>query len=212
MSDCERVTALIDEYVEGRLATEATLTVERHLQTCAMCQREVDDLHALLRRLKTLPRSIDPPATVWRAIGSRLDAEMVRPLAGRLSRWQPYQLAVAALLLVAITAGSTALLMRHGIASGVAADGAVLTGGQFEAVEAGYVTAARDLEAAYRGMRDEMRPEVRALVERNLAVIDAAIAETRAALMGNQPAPDLERLLWASYRTKLDLLGRATRL
>ena len=51
-----------------------------------------------------------------------------------------------------------------------------------------------------------------AVLERNLALIDAAIVEARAALEADPANADLRALLWGAHRQKLDLLDRATRL
>ena len=54
-----------------------------------------------------------------------------------------------------------------------------------------------------------MAPETRAIVERNLAVIDAALRESREALAKDPHNHALEELLLSAYRQKIDWLKRA---
>ena len=75
-----------------------------------------------------------------------------------------------------------------------------------------YVLAAEDLERVLAEGRDKLSPATVAVLERNLALIDAAIAEARAALEADPANADLRALLWGAHRQKLDLLDRATRL
>jgi hypothetical protein len=79
-------------------------------------------------------------------------------------------------------------------------------------VEGDYARAASDLRAALDARRGTLRPETIAQVERSLAIIDAAIAEARAALLRDPANQLLAEMLAAGYGRKLDLLRRATEL
>ena len=72
--------------------------------------------------------------------------------------------------------------------------------------------AAEDLERVLAEGRGRLAPATVAVLERNLALIDAAIVEARAALEADPANADLRALLWGAHRQKLDLLDRATRL
>ena len=74
------------------------------------------------------------------------------------------------------------------------------------------MNASAELMRALDAERAHLAPATVATLERNLAVIDAAIAESRAALAGDPGNRDLAALLWASYRQKVALLQQATRL
>jgi hypothetical protein len=75
-----------------------------------------------------------------------------------------------------------------------------------------YVLAAEDLERVLQEGRDRLSPATIEVIERNLALIDAAIAEAREALRADPANADLRALLWGAHRQKLDLLDRAMRL
>jgi hypothetical protein len=76
-------------------------------------------LRALLDAAARLPKTIDPPADAWQAIGDRITAARpvnvgtpVAPAAARWSRSMPWRLAAAAAVLIAVSSGATALLWR----------------------------------------------------------------------------------------------------
>jgi anti-sigma factor RsiW len=204
MNECERFADRIDEYVDGALAEQDRAAIEGHLATCASCRDELKAVRALVAEARHLPKARTPPPDVWAGIDRTLDS-----LEGRARRrrqaFRVALLAAAAVVLVATSAAVTAVLLRPPAAPAAALASA-------SATEAEMAAAVEDLEAAFRRVRDRMRPDARAVVERNLAVIDAAIRETRAALATVGGDPNLERLLLVSYRAKLDLLDRATRI
>ena len=198
--NCDAARDLIDPFLDGTLGAAGRRELEEHLASCSACRDAMDDAGALRAPTAVLARSIEPPHDLWPAINRRLTRRAARP------RWRLAALAAAAALL--LMAGSSALtlwLVRdHGAPQ--AASGAT------PAIEAGYVTATADLMRALDAERGRLAPATVATLERNLAVIDAAIAESRAALAADPGNRDLEALLWASYRQKVALLQQASRL
>ena len=79
-------------------------------------------------------------------------------------------------------------------------------------MQADFERATDELSGILAVERGRLRPETVALLERNLAVIDAAIAESRAALARDPANADLRRLLAAASRHKVELLEWATRV
>jgi hypothetical protein len=68
-----------------------------------------------------------------------------------------------------------------------------------------------ELSALLAGQRDKMQPETIAKVERNLAIIDGAIAEIRQALAEDPGNEALRQLLKASYGQKSALVRQVSR-
>ena len=134
-------------------------------------------------------------------------------------------LAAAAAVLVAVTAGATLWLAGGtdggsdpadaGVASARAGDSAarasqVLVG--VDRVQAGYRPMVDRLSALLESRSGRLPPETRQVVERNLRIIDAAIAEAESALAEHPASPELIRALDRSYERKIDLLRRSARL
>jgi hypothetical protein len=158
-----------------------------------------------LEGVGALPRSIEPPHDLWPAIETRL--------APRRTSWRPWLALAAAVLLVVASSAITALVLRR--AEGPAGRVPVATNPAPTAhlvAEAGYARAAEELGRALAERRDRLHPETVRTLERNLAIIDRAIAESRAALAADPGDPDLEAILLASWDRKLTLLRQAADL
>jgi len=80
------------------------------------------------------------------------------------------------------------------------------------AVDRNYMGAIRDLRATLDEERGKLSPATAQSVERSLRVIDAAIAEARAALAADPANQALADILAAHYERQVDLLQRATQL
>ena len=208
---CDQFDQWLDAYLDGGLTAAQQGSMDAHLAECAACRTHAGEMRTVLAAATSLPRSVAPPRDLWPDIAARLPARRpvaaVRPAAW--ARWAP--LAAAALVLVTVTATLTYRLSRpRGPDPVVAvAEPAPLVG---FAADREYVLAAADLERVLAEGRAHLAPATVAIIEQNLAVIDAAIAEARAALAADPANADLRALLWGAHRQKLDLLDRATRL
>jgi hypothetical protein len=80
-------------------------------------------------------------------------------------------------------------------------------GNKFVPGEETYVRAVASLEKMIEVGGDRaLRPNVRADYERNLAVVDRAIKETRRAALRNPKDQDASAYLFSSYQTKIDMM------
>ena len=137
------------------------------------------------------------------------------------------QLLAAGIALVVLSAGGAWVALSPGAAdatAGTPADGRIVgaapsgpgAGVTTEVVpvtfSAAYVTAVSELETAFEEQRELLDPETIRVVERNLAIIDAAIAEARAALEEDPASGFLNTHLANAMRRKVDLLRQATRI
>ena len=151
-------------------------------------------------RVAGLRRSIEPPRDLWPDIRGRIAP----------SPWRRRAYAIAAALALVIGSSAvTMLLMRSGerVPAPQVAD---IPAPRF--LEAEYVSQTESLSELLERQRDQLAPETIATLERNLAIIDAAIADSRAALAADPSNPELETLLRAGYEQKVALLERAARL
>jgi len=199
-----------------------------------MNSEEHDEIMALAAEL---PKEIQPDrdllpeisALAWRQPELRVvPGAPDRP--GFVRALYPYrtQLAAAAVVLVALTAALTGVLLRGPAASDVAeapvvavqpagapaAEEVAASGSlaRYEAVEASYAVVIDQLTRALDSHRAELAPEIVQLIESNLAVIDQALAESIAALEGSPGNPALRRAVSAAYEQKVGLLRQASAL
>jgi len=92
------------------------------------------------------------------------------------------------------------------------AAGAVITGSPVAMVEGAYQSAVRDLERVLALGRGRLDTATVRVLEQNLRIIDAAIAESQRALVADPASPYLNAHLANTMRRKLELLRQASRL
>lgn len=223
--------------------TSDTGHVAAHVAACAACQATVASIQALSRDAAMLERTATPPPALWGDISASIAAGGVsrvpdaRTLSARRTaadtppvpptrtyQLSPRLLAAAALVLMALTSGVTAFLMRAretgpasvasasraGTTAGVVPGGAPALPASFAATESAFLVDLAVLHAAFVAQRSTLAPSTVAVVERSLATIDAAIAEARAALVADPANQSLAELLSTTYQHKVELLRRAT--
>ena len=73
--------------------------------------------------------------------------------------------------------------------------------------ERSYLQAIARLDTTIKSNQKAMRPALQVEYERNLAVVDRAIAATRSAAKSNPNDPDAADFMFAAYQSKVDLLN-----
>jgi len=73
--------------------------------------------------------------------------------------------------------------------------------------ERSYLETIARLDSTINSDKKDMRPSLRVEYERNLAVVDRAIAATRSAAKSNPHDPDAADFMFAAYQSKVDLLN-----
>lgn len=189
----------LNEYVDGTLAARDRASVEVHLAECAACRTAVAELRALVAGAAALPNRIEPGRDLWATI----DARIVQRATYNVQRafWRG-ALAAAAVLVIAL---ALYRLLPPSTGPGRPGPGWV-------AVQADFDRATEELSRILAVERERLRPETVALLERNLAVMDAAIAESRAALARDPANSELRRFFAAASRQKVELLQWAARV
>jgi len=94
MTTCDKVRPRLTAYLDGELADDRGSAVRGHLRECPACRRVASD-EAELRDGLRLLEPVDPPASLWAGIQSRLAAAEVadarlpvwRRAAARWTRW-----------------------------------------------------------------------------------------------------------------------------
>jgi hypothetical protein len=197
---CAEFRARMDGFVTGVLAPAESAAFEAHLEHCRACEEWLAREEPVPAGASALPRSIAPASDLWPGIRQRID----RPARsiGRITvpRWA---LAAAAMGLVALSSGVTAALLRSPDAAPAVVRGV-------NALEAQYAEASRDLSRLLEDARATLAPETMTVIEKNLAIIDAALGEAREALSRDPGNEALGQMVVVAWRQKVDLLRRAT--
>jgi hypothetical protein len=211
---CDAVAEVLSDYLEETVDASATSAVDEHLESCAGCA-------ALLRELKQIAAEssvladVAPERDLWPGILSRIEAPVVsietasfRPARVRTPVWLS-----AAAALVVVTAGVTYLVTTHlsgsaGVALGppTAVSELRLAADAPSAPELAYVPEIARLRDIVSSRRAELDSATVAVIERNLAIIDEAIAESKAALARDPASLFLSDQLMNSLGKKVELL------
>jgi hypothetical protein len=220
---CHEMDEYLDDWVDETLSEARKREVGAHLAVCADCQRQERRLRSLLTHAAALPRSMSPPRDLWPGVAERIGRRRRWSWAG-LGTWQP-ALAAAAIVVIALVA---VLLARPSPSRvrPVVVHGPELTGGEasrphpaalemdpgLAAMEQDYQAAANALLEALVEQKDGLEPGTLESVQRNLAVIDEALAEVHRALEKDPNRPELGRMLVSTHRKRVDVLRKMVKL
>jgi hypothetical protein len=217
---CQELDERLDEWVDGELSAAAAAEVGAHLASCSLCQERERRLRQVLAHAASLPRSVTPPHDLWPDIARRVERERSRSWAS--GGWSPWALAAAAAVLVGLTAAlwsgrapsavKTVEIPAATPETRLAALPGAVSDPVLAAAEREYEDAANALLEALQKRQAEIQPETLLAVRANLEVIDRALAEVREALARNPSNPELNRMLVATHRKKVDVLRRVVRL
>ena len=226
MMTCDRVDLLLADWLEGTLDDATRLTVDTHLAACTRCADVVARLDEIPPRAAALPL-LQPSRDLWAGIAPRLEAPVIaladrrpdaRTPAVQRRSW-PARYAATAALMVA-TAGTTwyvaMSMMPTGRTPTVIVDRSpAIRGGHsvrpvtsdaaFADVDGPWEREVTELQRIVRERRGDVDPSTLRTLEQNLAVINEAIAQSRAALR-KDPSSFLAERLNSARDKKLHLL------
>ena len=193
-------------FVDGTLSALARAEVDAHLAVCRECRAVVDDLRRVQSAVRELPL-LEPPRDAWPRIERALRASGA---SHRPARW-PWLAAAAAIVFVALGGAKLADTWRHPAAlTDVASATDVATAQSVEAelrqAEQHYQKAIAGLEQIANAEKGSLDPQVAATLEKNLAVVDQAISESRAALKTQPTSEPAQTSLLESFKAKIALL------
>jgi anti-sigma factor RsiW len=224
MACADHVNA-IQELVDGTLGQIRRAELDAHLEICEDCRALLRDLERIRDAGADLPE-MEPPARVWLQVAGRLRQEgrireEARPAAKRFDyRW----LAAAAALVIALGA-SVVVLAPHlqrvppmkqapaatgapAAPAGNAAPAQTVESVQNEVDQAQqqFEKAIADLEKVARANQQALDPTTAATIDKNLGIIDQAIAENRAAVKAEPTSVAARATLFEALRQKVSLL------
>jgi anti-sigma factor RsiW len=213
---------VIHGYVEDALSAGDRQDLERHLESCADCRRLAEDL-AEIRRVAASLELREPPARAWARLERAIELEGgARPKGSRdaSSRYGNLAwLAAAAVLVVATAVGvrygigahragtpSTAPAAAQGGDAPAPQASAEAVEAELRAAESHYDRAIKGLEQIATSDQNALDPKTAATLRKNLAVIDQAINESRAAVRAQPTSEPAVDSLLENFKSKLSLL------
>lgn len=199
---------------------------EQHRADCGECRQLWAELDAISAEAAQLP-ALSPSRDLWSGIESRIGGETTTASAPVLTspKWyraQGFRLAMAASLLVAVTsavtwqvakAPNTDAIVAASPESGVApTEEYAVHLAAFSASVTQMDNEIATLQQIVTERRRGLDPKTVEVLESNLAVIDAAIRESRAALEADPASQFLAAQFTRAYTSKLTLLRDAATL
>ncbi len=226
---CTQYREWTQELMDGTLGSIRRAELERHLDECADCGAFAADLQTIRDATASL-EPLAPPDGVWLQVAGRLLQEgraSLPPARPAAPRRHAALLAIAAALVLAVGASIVMLLPefrsnnpsqppgasaspQSGNAPANDAVQSVET--EFRLAEQHYQNAIAKLEQAARldqasaDQNAAIDPQTAATLQKNLQVIDQAIAESRAALRSEPQSAPARDSLFDALRRKVGLL------
>ena len=220
----------LNGYVDGSLGPVERAGIDQHLAACAPCRHIVEDVREILRTTGELELR-EPPVRAWSRLERAIKMEsaatgetgqmrrgVFRPASAGLKAPPSIiaGLAAAAALVLAIAVGLRFAPARPAGAPPAAAPGAgaSITAGEaaqsieteLRQAEVHYEKAIKGLEAIANSEQSELDPRTAATLQKNLAVIDQAISESRAAVRSQPASEPAQQSLIEGFKTKIGLL------
>ncbi len=116
-STSEHVDSLLSAWFEGDLGIAERRAVDLHLRECLRCAKIVRDIEAIRSDAASLPE-LEPSRDLWAGIAARIDTPVIelapRQAPAAAQRRRTWQMAAAAVLLMAVSSGVTYLLTGDG--------------------------------------------------------------------------------------------------
>ena len=238
---CEHVDTVLSAWFEGDLGDAERRAVDAHLRECLRCASVVRDLETISRAAAKLPAMV-PSRDLWEGIAARIEAPVIelKPREAAQAPRRNWQMAAAAVILMAVSSGVTYLLTGDGgrvtgdvefaststtdtatsAAPGVVtpkrptsgSGSAVLVRSEPSAPEVMYDQEITRLRVILDQRRGDLDTATVKAVETSLKAIDQAILDARAALTGDAANSFLNEQLNRALEKKLGVLRRVALL
>jgi anti-sigma factor RsiW len=213
---CQQYLNSIHEAVDGTIGSIRRAELELHADTCAECRALLEDLRRVRDAAAALP-SLDAPDRAWLQIAGRLRQEgriTDAPVPGARRSYAVW-LAAAAAVILAVASAVVLLTPRSAppsapatAAAGNAGDGKSVETVQNEvdAAQQQFEKAIAELEKVAKVNQDALDPDTSATIDKNLGILDQAIAENRAVVKTEPTSVAARETLFQALRSKVSLL------
>ena len=223
--NCETCQELIHDLIDGSITQRDESTLNTHLRECLDCDSVRQDLASIVGFCRTQRGQYEAPPNeqaLWLRIRNSIEAELPNrtsinsePQRSFLSRWlgrswelSLSQLAASAVAIVLLVSLATVVGLRRWGGYGTPA---MVAGTQADSSDIGERFSQRRQVIDYWNQRVELNkarwsPEMRETFERNMKVIDQAVADSMNELKQNPHDEVSEQMLNESLNDKLALL------
>jgi predicted anti-sigma-YlaC factor YlaD len=205
-------TNRLSEYLDGELDNNERLDVEAHLATCGECRLTLTELREVVARAQALQDS-EPATDLWSGIVRQIRRERVPERRDRLVRRRfsltVGQLLAASIALVLLSGGGAWFAFKPDVVAVTPRPGTPITPVSWTSRTD---LAVAELQEALTRNESRLDTATVRVVRKNLAVIDRAIAEARAALQSDPGSTYLNLHLANTMRRKVELLRRINAL
>ena len=220
----------IHEYVDETLDAGERAEIAQHVERCAACRRLVEDLREIRNAAAGLRDDVrEAPVRAWTRLERAIamaerstqappntrtirDLRVLRPL-----RAMAFVAAAAVILATAIglqlrsgrqaaPVSTSESAPATGGSTATAPQGAQMVEAELRAAEEHYTKAINGLEQITKSEQDALDPGTAATLQKNLAVIDQAIGESRAALRAQPASEPAQTSLVENFKAKIGLL------
>ena len=218
---CEKYLNSIHETVDGTIGSIRRAELEMHVAECDECRALLEDLQRIHDAAAALP-VLEAPDRTWLQIAGRLRQEgrirQEAPPAVATRSYLPWLAAAAAVILAA---GSAVMLLGPGspsapstVASRPAPSAAPAPDTrsvesvqhEVDAAQQQFEKAIAELEKVAKANQMALDTNTSATIEKNLGIIDQAIAENRAAVKMEPASVAARETLFEALRQKVALL------
>jgi hypothetical protein len=196
---CKEARRLISLFVDGELEGDRKKELEEHLSSCHECRVFLSDFQLIRREAEELKSQAPIFALPFKEIGKK--SKVFPPF------FSLPKLVTAAIALFFFI-GSLFLFLYFREKGKQAISPADIATAHFIEAEYHYEKALKLLEGDFRRKEASLDPELRKVIEDNLAIIDQAILACRQAVAKEPGNHELRKALLNSYRKKLTLFER----
>ena len=214
---CAQYLNSIHEAVDGTIGSIRRAELELHVDTCDACRALLEDLQRIHDAAASLP-VLDPPDGAWLQIAGRLRQEgrvTAPPMVTAARRGYASWLAAAAAVIL-VVASAWLVLPRFRSAPApetVSAPGNAADARSVESVQNAvdeaqqkFERAIAELEKVAKANQQALDPATSATIDKNLGILDQAIAENRAAVSAEPASVAARETLFQALRSKVSLL------
>jgi len=213
---CAKYLNSIQELIDGTIGSIRRAELEAHLDECADCRVLREDLQRIHDAAAALP-VVEAPDRAWLQIAGRLrqegrihDTVRVAPARRSVGLW----LAAAAALVIAVGSAIVLLVPRTQAPPQTAANAPAAAPvksveeaqNAVDVAQEKYEQAILELQKVAKANEEALDPTTSATIDKNLGILDQAIAENKAAVRTEPTSVAARETLLEAFQQKLSLL------